>query len=75
MKARKTIRNLAIALAAFVLWGNLISLLLPAEEYGAVMKTVDFATVVFLVALLIAAVWGSVRERGNTEKKDGTDPG
>lgn len=75
MKARKTIRNLTIALAAFVLWGNLISLLLPAEEYGAVMKTVDFATVVFLVALLIAAVWGSVRERGNTEKKDGTDPG
>jgi len=39
------------------------------------MKTVDFATVVFLLALLIAAVWGSVRERGNTEKKDGTDPG
>ena len=73
-KTIKTIRNLAIALGTFMLWGNIISLLLPTEEYGAVMKTVDFATVLFLLAIVITAVWGSIRESRNAGKKDEKEP-
>ena len=32
MKDHKSLRNLVIALAFFVLWGNVVSLMLPAEE-------------------------------------------
>ena len=73
-KTIKTIRNLAIALGTFMLWGNIISLLLPTEEYGAVMKTVDFATVLFLLAIVITAVWGSIRESRNAGNKDEKEP-
>lgn len=67
MKEHRTIRGLVIALIVFVLWGNVVSLLLPAENYGAIIKTVDFATVLFLLAILITVIIGTVRER----RKDG----
>ena len=50
MKEKNRIRDVAIALGAFIFWGNLVSLMLPVENYAAVAKTVDFATVVFLLA-------------------------
>ncbi len=70
MKEHRAIRGLVIALIVFVLWGNVISLLLPAEDYGAVTKTVDFATVLFLLAILIAVIIGTVRERRKNDPKD-----
>ncbi len=70
MKEHRAIRGLVIALIVFVLWGNVISLLLPAEDYGAVTKTVDFATVLFLLAILIAVIIGTVRERRKNSPKD-----
>ena len=70
MKEHRAIRGLVIALIVFVLWGNVISLLLPAEDYGAVTKTVDFATVLFLLAILIAVLIGTVRERRKNSPKD-----
>lgn len=70
MKEHRAIRGLVIALIVFVLWGNVISLLLPAEDYGAVTKTVDFATILFLLAILIAVIIGTVRERRKNSPKD-----
>ena len=70
MKEHRAIRGLVIALIVFVLWGNVISLLLPAEDYGVVTKTVDFATVLFLLAILIAVIIGTVRERRKNSPKD-----
>ena len=70
MKEHRAIRGLVIALIVFVLWGNVISLLLPAEDYGAVTKTVDFATVLFLLAILIVVIIGTVRERRKNSPKD-----
>ena len=70
MKEHRAIRGLVIALIVFVLWGNVISLLLPAEDYGAVTKTVDFATVLFLLAILIVVIIGTVRERRKNDPKD-----
>ena len=63
MREKKTLRNIAVALCVFVLWGNLISLLLPADQYGAVIKTVDFSTVLFLLAILITAIYGIRKDR------------
>ena len=40
-----------------------MSLLLPAEEYGAVIKMIDFASLLFVLAVLISAFVGVVRER------------
>lgn len=57
-----TVRNLVLALGAFILWGNIVSFLLPAEQYGAVVKTVDFATAVYLAATLIAAIASAVKK-------------
>ena len=73
MKERKTIRNIAAALGAFVLWGNLVGLLLPAEEHGAVVGTLDFAAALFLTAILAAACAAILRQRKTSagKKEDG----
>lgn len=68
MKEYKTIRSIAFALGFFVLWGNIISLLLPADEYGAVIKTVDFVSLLFALAILAAFV-AEAAKTGKTEKK------
>ena len=72
MKKNKTMRSIAIALGLFVLWGNIISLLLPVEEYGAVIKTIDFATILFVLAFLTAAFFESRTKRRDSkaEKAD-----
>ena len=69
MKEKNRIRNVAIALGAFIFWGNLVSLMLPVENYAAVAKTVDFATVVFLLASLFTAV-ADLRKRYVSPKKE-----
>ncbi len=69
MKEKSRVRNVAIALGAFIFWGNLVSLMLPVENYAAVAKTVDFATVVFLLAGLFTAV-ADLRKRYVSPKKE-----
>ncbi len=64
MKNFGALRNSAIALGIFILWGNLVSLMLPAEEYGMIAKTVDFATVLFLLPFLAAALIGLRKKKG-----------
>ena len=54
MGTNKTLRNVVIALILLVQWGNIVSLLLPADQYGSIIKIVDFSTVLFLVVILIA---------------------
>ena len=72
MKERKTIRNIALALGAFILWGNLISLLLPAEQYGAVIKTVDFTTVLYLAVILVAVLLKLRKKKQDAGADDGS---
>ncbi len=69
MKNSRTIRNLGISLCVFVFWGNLVSLFLPMEEYGAVIKMIDFASALFVLAVLISAVIGIVREQRAREQE------
>ena len=70
MRKNKTMRNIAIALGTFVLWGNIISLLLPVEEYGAVIKTIDFSTILFILAFLTAAFFESRAKRRDSEAEN-----
>ena len=70
MKKRKTLRNLAAALGSFLLWGSLISLLLPAAELGAAVKTIEFAVFLFLPGVLVAAAGEIARERAGNEERD-----
>ncbi len=73
----KTERNLAIAFAIFVIWGNLISIFLPTEEYGAVIKTVDFVSVLFLLTFLIIEIRSIMKDskKKENEKKGEDDHG
>lgn len=70
MKKKTAIFNLTAAFGAFLFWGNLVSFLLPAEQYGAIIKTVDFATALFLLAVLATACVRLVRQR---RRKNGED--
>ena len=60
---KKTVWNIILALAVFVLWGNVISLLLPAEDYGAVIKITDFATILYLMIALAAVFYENRRKQ------------
>ena len=53
--------NLILAFGLFVIWGNIISLFLPSGQYPMVVRTVDFVSAIFLVALVI--VWTVERKR------------
>ena len=69
MKNYNTVRNIAVALGVFVLWGNIISLLLPVDQYDVVIKTVDFTTVLVVLALLIAVFCESRAKRKKDKKQ------
>ena len=69
MKEYKTIRGIAFALGFFVLWGNVISLMLPADQYGAVIKTVDFVSILFALAILAAFLAETVKTRKSRDNK------
>ena len=69
MKEYKTIRSIAFALGFFVLWGNIISLMLPADQYGTVIKTVDFVSVLYVLAVLVAFLAEAVKTGKNKDSK------
>ena len=58
MKENKTLLNWMIALSLFVVWGNVISLFLSGDQYDAVLKLLDFVSLVFAVVVLISAIRG-----------------
>lgn len=68
MKDLKTLQNVILALGFFVLWGNIVSLLLPAEQYGTVIKMIDFASLLFILAVLVPLVIG--RRKGGKDKQN-----
>ena len=56
MKENKTLLNWMIALSVFVIWGNIISLFLSGDQYDAVIKMIDFVSLLFAFVVLIAAI-------------------
>ena len=62
MKKGSSLFNGTIALVFLVLWGNLIRLLLPAEQYGVILKTLDYALFLYVVAV-IGFLMGKVLSR------------
>ena len=58
MKDNKTLLNWMIALSVFVVWGNIISLFLSGDQYDAVIKLIDFVSLVFAMVVLLWAVRG-----------------
>ena len=68
MRENKTMLNWAIALSIFVVWGNVVSLLIPSDQYDTVIKLIDFVSLVYALAVLVSAVTGKRREH-----TDGTD--
>ncbi len=68
MKEHKTVRNIAFAMGFYVLWANGVGLLLPADQYAAMSKTVGFTSLFFLPAILIAAISETGINRGAIEK-------
>ena len=69
MKDHKTIRNLIIALAFFVLWGNVVSLMLPADAHEAVIKLVDFGSLLFALAVLAAGLLDFAKAKSEARKE------
>ena len=47
MKDNKTLLNWMIALSLFVIWGNIISLFLSGDQHDAVIKLIDFVSLLF----------------------------
>ena len=72
MKDLKTLQNVILALGFFVLWGNIVSLLLPAEQYGSVIKMIDFASLLFILAVLVPLVIGRHKGGKDKQNKNGT---
>ena len=72
MKDLKPLQNVILALGFFVLWGNIVSLLLPAEQYGAVIKMIDFASLLFILAVLVPLVIGRHKGGKDKQNKNGT---
>lgn len=72
MKDLKTLQNVILALGFFVLWGNIVSLLLPAEQYGSVIKMIDFASLLFILAVLVPLVIGRRKGGKDKQNKNGT---
>ena len=52
MKKGTSLFNSTIAWIFLVLWGNLIRLLLPAEQYGVILKTLDYALFLYVIAVI-----------------------
>ncbi|MBO5567839.1 MAG: hypothetical protein J6A79_02675 [Clostridia bacterium] len=67
MKDNKTLLNWMIALSLFVIWGNIISLFLSGDQHDAVIKLIDFVSLLFALVVLISAVRGKGK---NGNKKD-----
>ena len=70
MKENKTLLNWMIALSVFVIWGNIISLFLSGDQHDAVIKLIDFVSLLFALAVLVSAVRGKGKNRGGKEMSD-----
>ena len=70
MKENKTLLNWMIALSVFVIWGNIISLFLSGDQYDAVIKLIDFVSLLFALVVLLSAVRGKGKNRGGKEMSD-----
>lgn len=68
MKENKTLLNWMIALSVFVIWGNIISLFLSGDQYDAVIKLIDFVSLLFALVVLVSAVRGKGKS-GNKDKE------
>lgn len=71
MKKNTSLLNCTIALGFLVLWGNLIRLLLPAEQFGAILKTIDFALLLYVLAVigfLMSKFFCRKREKGSEKE-------
>jgi hypothetical protein len=73
MKDHQHLRNLIIALAFFVLWGNVVSLMLPPEAHETVIKLVDFGSLLFALAVLAAGVSGFAKAKRGERKEERSD--
>jgi uncharacterized membrane protein YdjX (TVP38/TMEM64 family) len=69
MKENKTLLNWMIALSVFVIWGNIISLFLSGAQHDAVIKLVDFVSLLFALVVLVSAIRG--KEKKPEEKASG----
>ena len=70
MKENKTLLNWMIALSLFVVWGNIISLFLSGDQHDAVIKLIDFVSLLFALAVLVSAVRGKGKKSEEKEKSD-----
>lgn len=70
MKENKTLLNWMIALSVFVVWGNIISLFLSGAQHDAVIKLVDFVSLLFALVVLVSAIRGKEKNRGGKEKSN-----
>ena len=76
MKENKTLLNWMIALSVFVIWGNIISLFLSGDQYDAVIKLIDFVSLLFALVVLLSAIRGKGKkgeEKENGEQKRNSD--
>ena len=71
MNENKTLLNWMIALSLFVVWGNIVSLFLSGDQYDAVIKLIDFVSLLFALVVLVSAVRGKGKK---SEKKENLDP-
>lgn len=71
MKENGTLLNWIIALSLFVVWGNIISLFLAGDQYVAVIRLIDFVSLLFALLVLVSAVRGKGRKPGKKENGDG----
>ena len=74
MKENKTLMNWMIALSIFVIWGNIISLFLSGEQYDAVIKLIDFVSLLFAIVVLFSAVRGKGKKSGKEERGESEGP-
>ena len=74
MKDNKSLLNWMIALSVFVIWGNIASLFLAGEQYDAVIKLIDFVSLLFAIVVLFSAVRGKGKKNGKEERGESEGP-
>ena len=62
--------NWMIALSLFVVWGNIISLFLSGDQYDAVIKLIDFVSLLFALVVLVSAARGKGKKSKEKENAD-----
>ena len=76
MKENKTLLKWMIALSVFVVWGNIISLFLSGAQHDAVIKLVDFVSLLFALVVLVSAIRGKGKkpeEKASGDQKKNRD--